>query len=185
VSDAAQPYWLDSSVDGWIVLAPGGRAIHVMPSTSWRMWCSLLHFVAMPRDLTRRIRWRLQRRRAAPSCGPAATDAPIAPRSAQAAASGRPSLPKRLWRLVARGLFDPRHGERGNPLTELWLFSRPAWHRLFRRTGWVVESSQPLHLAYTGHVLFGTAWSTESRTRWSRLLGSSTHVTVLRAAARS
>jgi len=132
----------------------------------------------------RSISWQLQKRRAggggAGSPEPAvSTEVPAASTHPSPNATRR-SVFARLLVVLRSILWRPRHGERGNALTELWLFSRPAWHRLFRRTGWVVESSEPLHLFYTGIGILGTRWGIQSRTSWSRLLGSSTHVTVLR-----
>ena len=75
------------------------------------------------------------------------------------------------------GLCLPRrHGERGNVISELWLFHPRWWRRNFRENGFAVVSDEPMGLFYTGEVLFGLRLGLAKRERLARVLGSSCHL---------
>jgi hypothetical protein len=84
------------------------------------------------------------------------------------------------WSLVKKVVFPFRHGEQGNAVSEIWLFSRFRWTRLFERKAWSVERMIPMQLFCTGYELFGTALSIQQRSRMSRYLGSSSMAYVVR-----
>jgi hypothetical protein len=79
--------------------------------------------------------------------------------------------------------FQNRHGERGNVLSELWLFRAAWWRRNFLRNGFEIVEDHPSGLFYTGYFLLGRRLSLARRERWSRRLGSACHVFQLRVAA--
>ena len=141
------------------VLKPDGYAVHVIPTHAWRFWTTLSqiptgfqHAAALGRQLwpplfQSRSRWR--------ACAGA-------------------------WLLackhIAGGFWQRRHGERGNTITETWLF-HPAWcRRNFRQNGFEIIRDEPMGLFYTGNMLFGQTWSLESRARAARWLGSACHI---------
>lgn len=135
------------------VLAGGGECLHVLPTSSWRLAQTLTH----PADLVRR------------SLGELLPDK----------AGGSAPVPARLKRslVVLRSDWWPRrHGERGNALTEVWLFSRAAWRRTFAELGWEVVACEPLGLWYTGHSVAGPALSRRARSALARLAGSATRL---------
>ena len=75
------------------------------------------------------------------------------------------------------GLCLPRrHGERGNVISELWLFHPRWWRRNFQQNGFAVVRDEPLGLFYTGEVLLGLRLGLAKRRRLARTLGSSTHL---------
>jgi SAM-dependent methyltransferase len=141
------------------VLAPGGRAVHVLPSASWRLWTSAAQ---------------------APHVARLALGSLLGRRARSAAPAGRSPQPVRarppLWRMC----LPARHGEHGSALSELWLFARPAWRRRFRRAGWRVEARVPNRLFYTGCDLLGPRLPDGPRRALARLLGSACHLWVLR-----
>jgi SAM-dependent methyltransferase len=143
------------------VLKPGGRAVHVLPSASWRLWTTLTHYLDLPTRVLARFGSRPE------PAGEAPVAAPISP---------RPGLGARLGNL----LFEYRHGERGTTLGELYLFSRPAWRALFRRNGFVVERAVPLGLFYTGYSLCDSYLDVRTRRSLAAVLGSATVLYVLR-----
>lgn len=143
------------------VLKPGGRAVHVLPSASWRFWTTLTHYLDLPARVLARLRGE------AGSFGGAPVAAP---------AVARPGLGARLGNL----LFEYRHGERGTTLGELYLFSRPAWMAMFRRNGFAVDRVQPLGLFYTGYSLGDSGLAIPARVRLAAVLGSATILYVLR-----
>jgi SAM-dependent methyltransferase len=103
-------------------------------------------------------------------------------------------LPKEVWdshdtmrgRLynLRRGLMPPRHGERGNSLTELYTFSLRAWLKLFEAAGWTVERTGVNRLFYTGYDIFDSALPLRARRLMSYALGSACNVVCLRRPAR-
>src|SRR5690606_16827075 len=114
------------------VLAPGGVAIHVLPTPTWRAWTTLAH----PSWVLKRVASRLRERR------------PLVARPA--AGAGRS-----VW----RDLLPSRHGERGNVLTEMLYFSRNWWRKQFVVAGFRQVSDRPAGIIYTGCSIFGDAWS--------------------------
>jgi hypothetical protein len=68
---------------------------------------------------------------------------------AEAAPAPRPALIQRL----KRAFIPPVHGEVGNSLTELYLFNRARWRRVFQAAGWHIENIHPNGLFYTGNML--------------------------------
>ena len=148
------------------VLKPGGRALHVLPSASWRAWTMVAHF---PRLTMRRIEkiWEILRR------------SPSVPRGQVSIRVGAKIL--RILFGTVPLLFPPRHGARGNALTELFYFSRFFWIPFFEKCGWQLDRCQPNRLFYTGHQLLEARLSLECRRRMSRLFGSACLLYMLRA----
>jgi hypothetical protein len=87
----------------------------------------------------------------------------------------RPSLAAR----VLAAAVERRHGTRGAALSELWLYSRFAWCRLFRGTGFRVRAVRTLGLYYTGYSLLGIRLNLAQRRTLARLLGSASIAYVL------
>lgn len=156
------------------VLKPDGRAIHLMPTSSWRFWTSLTMYPQALKTLYWILRSRLRSHvkiaeRIDKSDGPHAVES---------------TSSRRGWRRYLhflRNNFVPtRHGEVGNALTELYYFSRYRWTGLFRSSGWQVERTLPNHLFYTGYFLLGSRLSIKWRQTMSYLLGSACIIYVLR-----
>jgi len=145
------------------VMKPDGIAIHIVPSATWRIYTLLAHYPWLAKAAAKLIGTRFGWNES--------PDSQIVTR-----ASSRRSTSQ----LLSRILLSPRHGERGNAVSELWLFSRFGWMRLFRRTGWRILAHYPNRLWYTGYELLNNRLRVETRQRLSRLLGSSCHVYVLR-----
>lgn len=145
------------------VLKPGGLAVHVLPSPSWRFWTILTHYLDLPARVLARLT-----RRSSTEAGPAAAVATAVPQ--------RPSLATGLGNI----LLERRHGERGTTLGEFYLFSQVAWRRLFQRHGFIVEQVRPLGLFYTGYALLDRGLSIGRRQTLATALGSSTILYVLR-----
>jgi SAM-dependent methyltransferase len=149
------------------VLKPGGHAVHVLPTSSWRFWTSITSFP----DKIRRF--------AASRYGRKTESSPSLISTGTAIWSRRRNLWKRLlW------FFPGRHGEFGNSFTELYYFSRYRWTRLFQRTGWQVTEVLPNGLFYTGYSILGARFSLSWRAKASRLIGSSCLIYVLKTDAK-
>jgi SAM-dependent methyltransferase len=141
------------------VLKTGGKCVHVLPTHGWRFWTTLagypdavVYLVSsvpqlLPRDL---------------------------PRSAELhRLSG-------AWywtaRRVAGRCLPRRHGERGNVISETWLFHPRWWRRNFRKNGFTVVHDEPMGLFYTGNMLLGRHLGFSQRRRLSAVLGSASHL---------
>jgi len=129
------------------IMTGRGCAVHVLPSATWRLWTIATHYATLPRRILRRLK------RGATS---------------DRAGQRRPTLRER----VLAAAIDHRHGARGATVSELWLYSRFAWCRLFQRTGFQVRAVRSLGLYYTGYSLLGARLSMGRRQRLAGLLGS-------------
>jgi SAM-dependent methyltransferase len=131
------------------VLRPGGRAIHILPNHRWRAWTWAAHYPAVPL-----IAWARLRGRGATAAAGDAGAATTASRS-----------------LLMRALVPPRHGERGNAVTEYAYFHPRWWKRHFRATGWQIADSFDVPLLYTGYALGGRSVPLRLRGRMAAFIG--------------
>jgi SAM-dependent methyltransferase len=143
------------------VLKPNGIAIHILPSGTWRFWTSVCLYAYLAKIVFQVLFAIL------PSADVARTPAGTQKRTA------RPKI-------HFRALLPSRHGEVGNVVTEIYLFSRFRWRLLFRRTGWSVEAYYPTRLFYTGYMLLNSKLSLRLRHSASFFFGSSSHLFCLR-----
>lgn len=140
------------------VLKPGGMALHLMPSATWRFWTILTFYL----DRLKKVFLRLM-----PPRPDSANSAKIIARVDSS--PRRRSFSSRLLTLM----FPRRHGERGTTLSEIYLFSRHRWNGLFRKAGWEVIAVRPNRLFYSGQRVCGHLLSITRRETLSRVLGSS------------
>lgn len=142
------------------VLKPGGIGIHLLPTSSWRIWATDSHYLLLVQRLLGRFR---RARLPSPKGG--------AP-EARSGTEGRP----------ARGLarfFPPPHGVRGNFVTEAFWFSRARWLAHFRRHGWRVRQCLPNRIFYTRALTMWSGVRLELLRGLSRVLGSSCMIYVV------
>jgi SAM-dependent methyltransferase len=139
------------------VLKPGGYCIHVLPTHAWRFWTTV---ISLPDAVQSASRFGLVPR--------------TFPRIAEIHRLSRAWLDaaKRCVSVVRQR----RHGERGNLLSETWLFHPTWWRRNFRKSGFEVECDEPMGLFYTGNMMMGSRWSFQSRETAARFLGSACHL---------
>lgn len=135
------------------VLSNGGFAIHVLPSSSWRIYTSIAHYIAVVQLL-------------------------LGMRTLSDA--GRDQTGKKsFWEKLTSALSAGRHGERGNELSEISYFSKRGWRSFFEQNNWDVKAVIPCEIAYSGYSLFGEKLTFALRWRFARLLGSSSYVWVV------
>ncbi len=141
------------------VLKPGGYCIHIMPTHAWRFWTIVSSF---PEAVVYSF---ANFHRLFPHALPNAAE------------------PRRLgdaWyrfvRYVGGRIFQRRHGERGNVISELWLFRPQWWRRNFRANGFTIVHDEPMGLFYTGNMLLGPHLGIAQRERIARVLGSACHL---------
>ena len=139
------------------VLKDKGTCVHVLPTSYWRFWSMLTYYPAL-------IRNRLK----------------VKIRNDENSGGVIGNIQRKIGiSLVIQKLVAPRHGETGNTIIELYLFSALRWKRLFQRTGWVTTGYSTNKLFYTGEQLFGAKIPIPFRRYLSYLLGSSCHFFVL------
>ena len=141
------------------VLRFDGRAVHVLPTHAWRFWTTISAF---PTGV---------------QCA-AASGSQLRPHWPPSMSEARRLLEASLQagRHLGSAFRQRRHGERGNLLTETWLFLPEWWRRNFRRNGFKVLRDEPMGLFYTGNMTFGARWSLAKRARLARVLGSACHI---------
>lgn len=146
------------------VLRPGGHAVHVMPTHAWRFWTTVSSF---PVGLQHA--------------------AEIAGQVARGERPGGRTLRRSVYEMAyftGFGLLQRRHGERGNVISETWLFHPGWWRRNFRACGFEIVRDLPLGIFHTGNMVIGRAWSPAMRARLAPVLGSACHIFVVRPAGR-
>jgi SAM-dependent methyltransferase len=154
------------------VLKPGGRVVHVVPTSAWRFWTFALHY---PANLMSRVGRMFSRPEK-----PASQAVAAARVGAVVDAAHKADTP---WTRCARWLKLPRRiGEHGNVITEHYLFSDTGWRAVFRRHGWVAVASEPNRLFYTGHMALSAWLPLSLRRGLSYALGSAGRLYVLQAA---
>ncbi len=129
------------------VLKPGGYCLHILPTHAWRIWTTL---ASIPDGFLRVAAMGTQLR-------------------------NPKSWPKALWRMGSF-VWQRRHGERGNPFTEVFYFHPSWWRRNFRENGFTLNHDAPVGLFYTGHMVGGSALSIANRQALSHYLGSACHL---------
>lgn len=141
------------------VLKPGGRAVHVLPTPSWRFWSIISHLAIAAQYIRMQKKWLLPRRTTL--------------REFRVA-----------WSIVGSRLLwavdQHRHGVRGNPISEIWIFRAGWWRRNFLSNGFEIEQCSPMGLFYTGHFAMEQKLGAEARMRLARYLGSACRIFVLR-----
>ena len=141
------------------VLKPSGYCVHVLPTHSWRFWTTLssfpdaavYFFATLPQLFPRALLGPTELHRLADTWYCAA-------------------------RYIGGRLLQRRHGERGNVISELWLFHPRWWRHNFQENGFVVLCDEPMGLFYTGNMLFGPRLGLARRGRMAGVLGSACHL---------
>jgi SAM-dependent methyltransferase len=147
------------------VMTRDAVAIHILPSSRWRIWTSLAHYpfvlkslvFGTPRDSLVNV---VSVRDAADRFG--------------------------VLHAISKAIVHPfvAHGSRRNAPAEVWAFGKKRWVLEFVRNGFELVSASPTHLFYTGYGVFPKL-SLARRRSVSSLLGSASHAFVLRKSARS
>jgi ubiquinone/menaquinone biosynthesis C-methylase UbiE len=143
------------------VLKPGGLAIHLLPTSSWRVTSLLFNYPFRLQSAAR------------------ATIRAIGNKQSLSEVIERASPDSSSRKRLRRFLVAERHGAAGNFLSEIYLFSRFRWNKFFRETGWSVQEHSLDHVFCSGYYLLGKRLNVRHRRRLSRFMGSSSHIYVL------
>lgn len=144
------------------VLKENGKSIHLMPSTSWRFWTNLAHYV----ELIQRLNEQIPR---------------LIPYDfSENALRSSSNVLRLIFNIIKQYLFVPRHGEFGNSITELITFNKFFWKAILLLNKFKIQKVFPTKLFYTGHMIYGKNLSINRRIRLSRFLGSACNVFILK-----
>jgi len=141
------------------VTKPDGVVVHILPSSAWRFWTSLTHYV----HLARRVGRRFFRHDAENDRSPSEVT----------------SSKRNLGGLLKRVFLDGPHGAYPNEFYELYAFSRSRWLNVFAAHGFEITSYFRSGLFYTGYEIFPRL-SMDMRRDLSRYLGAATWIYVMR-----
>jgi SAM-dependent methyltransferase len=134
------------------VLAPSGRAVHVVPSRAWRTWAALAHYPSLALRL-----------------GSAVGLPDVQPHQRSVAAG----LRARGWVDSARRALVPPGHDPGRTCWAEWLaYGRTGWERVFRAAGFRIVWSGGLGIFYVGCALL-VGLPLRARRALAAILGSS------------
>jgi 2-polyprenyl-3-methyl-5-hydroxy-6-metoxy-1,4-benzoquinol methylase len=143
------------------VVKQDGVIVHILPSTSWRFWSSVTHYVHVARLVYMRL------------LSPKAVHEE-AIRPSSSTPSGRD------WGIFIKGLLrNGPHGAYPNEFYELYAFSRRRWCREFIRHGFEITKCFRNELFYSGHGIF-SKMSMERRKELSKIFGPAAWIYVMR-----
>lgn len=137
------------------VLKPGGVAIHILPSSTWRVLTSVFHYAAICRLVVSALTSRGKR------------------------VIRNQAKRRSRWELASFLLISPRHGATGNVITEVFYFSRTYWSRVFGRSSLHLRVNRGVGFVYWGRDVLRTVLPEKARVTLSRVLGSSSNLYVL------
>jgi SAM-dependent methyltransferase len=152
------------------VLNPArSRAIHILPSTCWRLAALIGHYPALLR-----LAWRYL-------VADKKVETPREGQLQRSLAFTDPSDTASFRELIRRNLINPAQSAYSHRMAELYSFSRTHWTKLFREAHFEVIHTGGNSLFYTGHALLPTM-SLKRRSQVAKLLGSACNVFVMRPA---
>ena len=166
------------------VLKDNGVSVHIVPTVSWRVFTSLAHYPGIPRliwsnyqNLKTKITLPAVTKVLTPELKSNSNRFLLASINSQSIFNIFTYF-KLKW--IKSILLSPRHGERGNALTEAWYYRSKWWRIAFRKNGMIIEEEFPLGLFYTGNMVLGRVLPLSSRHFLSKIFGSSTRLFFLR-----
>lgn len=142
------------------VLKPDGVAIHILPTSAWRLWTSITHYVYLFKKYV------LQKH-----IGKSNTN--VIPKVSDN------SLQKQSFmKVFKKALLAEPHGEYPSAISELYYFSHCRWFQLFEKHRFKVTQSFTNNLFYTGYTIFPFL-DLKRRKLISFFLGSACHIYIL------
>lgn len=137
------------------VLKNNGFSIHIIPSPSWRILTSFFHYFALFSFFLNLFfkngRKSLKQK------------------------SKSKSIKEKLKFLI----FSPRHGERGNVLTEVFYFSKIYWKKQFKKQNFLVSKINGSKIVYWGNDFLRNFMSLKIRKLLSYFIGSTSNIYII------
>lgn len=146
------------------VLKKDGIAVHILPSSSWRIWTTLTHYIWLAKKVSLTA--------LSLAYKPTGKDTPVN--------DGSHTPPQQNAVSIRRVLLPNLHGERGNVVSEIYYFSRAYWKKAFTRSGFTIKEISETKLVYTGNSTLDHKLPISTRRALSGILGSSCNIFVLK-----
>lgn len=140
------------------VLSDEGICVHLIPTPACRIWTLGAHYIWLARRIATKII-------SVRHYGASKEDVPRTPSTAKSW----------LWTI-----FPPRHGERGNSVTEVYYYSKNFWKRKFDQNNFDVIRVESNNLFYTMSNSLGQNVAMSMRRFLAPVFGSACHVFVLK-----
>lgn len=158
------PWCVDILVEMKRVIKKNGLMVHIVPTTSWRLWTSVAHYYRNLQIMRSLLSSSLAQ--------DSAMTANVAPLTM--------TKPTSFFRKIRIALMPFRHGVYGNWLTELYYFSTIRWRRTFEQSNLDIVKFEGSGIFYTGYGIPGIKTSIAARIKLAKFFGSSTALFVLR-----
>jgi SAM-dependent methyltransferase len=146
------------------VLRDDGIAVHVIPSHYWRIWTIIS---------------------SVPNGFQSITNSLCATLGCLFRSSCNTSYVKNAWMRslgdIKAMIWQRRHGERGNFLSEIFYFHPVWWNQNFQANGFCLLKAAPMGIFYSGYMVMGSYWTIPKRIKLAKFLGSASYIYVLKA----
>jgi 2-polyprenyl-3-methyl-5-hydroxy-6-metoxy-1,4-benzoquinol methylase len=143
------------------VTKPGGAVINILPSSSWRLFTSALHYLYLAKYLSALIyREKAKQVRSSDSYMHSKSE-------------------KNIVQRFASLLVPPSHGHVHSSLSELYFFSSLYWIQLFKDSGFRVDIFYDNNIFYSGYEIMGPLLPFRVRQALGRLKGFSSSTTYI------
>ncbi len=145
------------------VLKAEGVALHLVPSSAWRLWTNISHYIYLLKRLSGRRHF--------------------IPGVATAPSTTETLKRNNLVYLLKRMLIAGPHGEYPTALSELYYFSKRRWQKVFDENGFETKHIIGNNLFYTGYGLL-PGIPLKTRHTMARFMGSACHIYVTQKSVR-
>lgn len=140
------------------VLHNNGVCIHLVPAPICRFWTLFAHYIWVIKRIIKKL---------------------YSKKINNVKNQDIPKTPKGVQEWL-NTIFPPKHGERGNTVSEIYYYSQWFWKRKFKKNGFEIIDTVENKLFYTMANSLDKELSMEIRKKLSSVLGSAAYVYVLR-----
>jgi SAM-dependent methyltransferase len=151
------------------VLKPGGICIHVVPTNHWKLRQILGFYLLLPLTIGRRF---FPKNKNSEVSAQSQNQTPPITEVAKS--------PKSATQKLRNLLLPEHHGERGNVFSEYFFFRPQWWKNHFEQNQWEILKNEGLGLFYSPYGFLGAKLSLQLRKSWSKSLGSSCQLFIIR-----
>ena len=139
------------------VSKPYAASVHILPSSTWRFWTCLSHYVYAARWLT--------------------GTQPRIPGVVEPVPVGEVLRQNGLTSVLKQVVLAGAHGEYPNAFSELYFYSRDRWRKVFQQVGFRILEIRDCGIFQTGYSIFPNL-AIKKRQHLARWLGSSSFAIV-------
>lgn len=146
------------------VLTPDGMLVVLVPNSCWRLWSWATHYISLPRKILNYFSRKASREHQCPDDN----------------VNAKTAVRKFDGSLIFDALITPKHGAKGNRISELYFFSERYYKNLFSKNDKLsLTKIKKIHIFYTDNSCFPFL-TIQFRRRLSFFLGSVSTCYVLR-----